>query len=111
MKDTEVIDAAVGHLEPLLHELYVLKRMLTELGGIKTEYDAAKQGAEILRSQEGDLARQVEFAQSKLTEVQTQEVELRKQVAALTAEVEEKQRTLSSYSETIDRITGKAAAA
>jgi peptidoglycan hydrolase CwlO-like protein len=55
------------------------------------------------------LAAQLEATKAELATAQQQEVEKRKEVAALDAEIEQKQRTLTSYSQTIDRITGAAA--
>jgi hypothetical protein len=62
-----------------------------------------------VQAESGRIALELEHAKAQLAEAQKQTVEKRQELAALTAEAAEKERLLTAYSQTIDRITGKAA--
>jgi chromosome segregation ATPase len=108
-KDLELVDKAIADHEPFLKDLYVLRRVLTEVGRLEQAYRNTKSGIEHLQTEFAEVSRAWEHAKAQLAEVQQQEVKTRQRVAELTAEAAKKEQELRAYSQAIDRITGQAA--
>ena len=108
--DLEKVDKAIADHETFQKDLYVLRRMLSEVGNLDQQYRGGKQAIEQVQAEGTRSSAQVEQIRADLAKVQQELVEKRKELASLTAAAAEKQRELSAYSEAIDRIvTGKAA--
>jgi len=108
--DLEIVDKAIADHETFQKDLYVLRRVLGEVGNLDQQYRGLKEGIEHLQEQGRQLNSHNDAARAELAKVQQDVVEGRKEVAALTAQAEEQQRMISSYAEQIDRITGAKAA-
>jgi len=108
--DLEVIDGAISAHEGLGRFLYTTRRILGEIGKLEQHYRGLKEGIAVVEQEGGRINAELEAAKTRLATVQQEEVEKRKVVAELGREVEEKRRELEAYSQSIDRIMGKAAA-
>ena len=109
-KDLETVDQAIASNEALGGFLYRSRYIIGEISKLEQHYRSLKEAIVVVEEQGRRVNAELQAAQSKLTEVQAQEVEVRKRIAAFTAEAAEKEQLLTSYSQTIDRITGKVAA-
>jgi hypothetical protein len=107
--DIAVIDKAISAHQGLGLFLYTTRRILGEIGKLEQHHRGLKQAIEYVQTESGRISSELEHAKAQLAEAQQQEVKTRQRVAELTAEAAEKERLLTSYSQTIDRITGKAA--
>jgi seryl-tRNA synthetase len=107
--DLQLVDRAIADHEVFQKDLYVLRRVLGEIGKLDEQYRGVKQGIEAVQAEGANISRQLEYAKEQLAKVQQEEVEKRKELAALTAEVQEKQRTLEAFTAQIEKITGRAA--
>jgi hypothetical protein len=107
--DLQLVDRAIADHERFQKDLYVLRRVLSEVGNLDQQYRGGKQAIEQVQAEGARTSAQLEQVKAELAAVQQQAVEKRQELAALTADVQEKQRTLEAYSAQIDRITGKAA--
>ena len=108
-ENLETIDSAISYHEVLGGFLYRSRIFLGELSKVEKHYRGLKEAVTVVEEQGRRVNAELEAANTRLAKVQQEEVEVRKRVAALTAEAAEKERTLTAYSQTIDRITGKAA--
>src|SRR5262245_16754809 len=108
-KDLEIVDKVINSHEAFQTQLYVLRRILGEIGKLEELHRGLKQGVEHTQAQSGEQARAFEHAKAQLEAVQREEVEARKRVAELTAEIAAKEKTLNTYTRQIERITGAAA--
>jgi chromosome segregation ATPase len=108
-KDIETIDQAISSHEVLGGFLYRTRYIFGQIGKLEQHYRGLKQAIEVVEAESGRISSELEGAKARLAEAQQQEVKTRQRVAELTAEAAEKERMLTAYSQTIDRITGKAA--
>ena len=108
--DLEKVDKAINDVEPLLKDLYVLRRILGEIGNLDQAVRGGREAIAVVQREGEQVNAQLEGVKAQLAKVQREEVEARQRLATLTAEAAEKARELSAYSEAIDRIAGKAAA-
>ena len=108
--DLEIVDKAIADHETLQKDLYVLRRILGEIGKLDQLYRGLKEGIAVVQAESARAVSELEAAKAELAKVKQQVVETKQELATLTAEAEEKRRELSAYSEAIDRIVGKAAA-
>jgi len=108
-EDLETIDSAISYHEVLGGFLYRSRIFLGELSKVEKHYRGLKEGIAVVEEQGRRINAELEAAKTRLATVQQEEVEVRKRVAALTAEAAEKERLLTAYSQAIDKITGKAA--
>jgi len=108
--DLQIVERAISNHEVFQKDLFVLRQVLREVGNLDQRYRGLKEGIAVVEEQGRRVNAELEAAHTRLAEVQQQEVEVRKRVAALTAQAEEQQRMISSYAEQIDRITGAKAA-
>jgi septal ring factor EnvC (AmiA/AmiB activator) len=107
--DLQLVDRAIADHETFQRDLYVLRRVLSEVGDLDQQYRGGKQAIEAVQAEGANVSRQLEYAKEQLAKVQQELIERRQELAELTAEVQEKQRTLEAYSAQIDKIMGKAA--
>jgi chromosome segregation ATPase len=108
-KDLEAWDSAMSSYEAFGRSLYATRRILSEIGNLEEQYRGMKRGIEVVQAEASRISSELEGAKNRLAEVQQREVETQKRVAALTAEVQEKQRMLEAFTAQIDKITGRAA--
>jgi len=109
-QDLEIANKAISDTEVLMKDLYVLRRVLGEVGNLDHLYGGLKQIVAMVQEEGRRINAELEAAKTRLATVQQEEVEKRKVVAELSREIEEKTRELSAYSTAIDKIMGKAAA-
>jgi chromosome segregation ATPase len=109
-KDLEIVDKAINDHEVFQKDLYVLRRVLSEVGNLDQQYRGLKEAVEAVQSEATRTSAQLEQVRAELATVQVEVVEKRKELATLSAEVAEKERALSAFSASIDRITGARAA-
>ena len=68
--DLEKVDRAISGNEGLLKDLYVLRKMLTEIG--KLDFQSVKRGVEAERGRLDEARQKADAATAKLDEVQKQ---------------------------------------
>jgi chromosome segregation ATPase len=107
--DLQLVDRAIADHETFQKDLYVLRRVLSEVGKLDEQYRGLKQAIEAVQGEGANVARQLEQAKADLATAQREAAEKRQELATLTAEVAGKERTLEAYNAQIERITGKAA--
>ena len=108
--DLQLVERAISNHEVFQKDLFVVRRVLGEVGNLDHRYRGLKEGIAVVEEQGRRVNAELEAARAELAKVQQEVVEGRKELTALTAEVEEQQRMISSYAEQIDRITGAKAA-
>jgi chromosome segregation ATPase len=108
-KDLETIDQAINDHETFQKDLFVLRRVLGEIGKLDQVCRGLKQAIEQVQAEAERTSSGLEQAKAGLAATQRQEVEKRQEVAELDAEIKRKQQTLEHYSKAIERITGVAA--
>jgi septal ring factor EnvC (AmiA/AmiB activator) len=107
--DLQIVDRAIADHETFQKDLYVLRRVLSEVGNLDQQYRGGKQAIEQVQAEGARTSAQLEQVKADLAKVQQELVEKRKELATLTAEVAEKERQFSAFSVQIDKIVGKAA--
>jgi chromosome segregation ATPase len=107
--DLQIVDRAINDHATFQKDLFVLRRVLGEVGDLDARYAGMKQGIEAVQAEGARISSELEHAKAQLAEVQQQTIEKRKELADLTAEAQEKQRTLEAFTAQIDKIVGKAA--
>ena len=107
--DLQIVDRAIADHETFQKDLYVLRRVLSEVGNLDQQYRGTKQSIEQVQAEGARTSAQLEQVRADLATVQKELVEKQKAVAELDREIAEKERMLNAYAESIDRITGRAA--
>jgi septal ring factor EnvC (AmiA/AmiB activator) len=108
-KDLENVDAAIDSHVALGTFLYRSRYILGETSKLEQHYHNTKSSIVVAEQQCAQVNAELEAVKTRLATVQHEEVATRQRLATLTAEVAEKEQMLTRYSQTIDRITGKAA--
>src|SRR5262252_1749578 len=96
--DLEKVDKAINDVEPLLKDLYVLRRILGEIGNLDQAVRGGREAIAVVQREGEQVNAQLEGVKAQLAKVQREEVEARQRLATLTAEAAEKARELSAYS-------------
>jgi chromosome segregation ATPase len=107
--DLQLVDKAIADHETFQKDLYVLRRVLSDVGNLDQQYRSLKEGIAAVQAEGARISSELEAVKTRLATVQREESEKRKVVAELDREIAEKERMLSAFSSEIDRITGKAA--
>jgi chromosome segregation ATPase len=107
--DLQLVDKAINDLEPLMKDLYVLRRVLNEIGNLDQAYRGGKQAIEAVQAEGERTGAQLEQIKADLAKAQHELGEKQKAVADLDREIAGKERQLNAFSAQIDKIVGKAA--
>jgi septal ring factor EnvC (AmiA/AmiB activator) len=108
-RDLEIVDKAINDHETFQKDLFVLRRVLSEVGNLDQQYRGTKQSIEQVQAEGARTSAQLEQVRADLATVQKELVEKQKAVAELDREIAGKERQLNAFSAQIDKITGRAA--
>ena len=87
--DLQLVDRAIADHATFQKDLFVLRRVLSEIGDLDAKYAGMKQGIEAVQAEGGRTNAQLEQVRADFAKDQQELVERRKELAALTAEVQE----------------------
>jgi hypothetical protein len=107
--DLENVERAIGGNEAFLKDLYVLRKILGEIG--KLDYQGIKRGVEAEQVRLDEVRKQANSAQSSLDDVLRQIAEKRLELAAVEAEIAERTTVSNQINEGIIGLRSMLAAA
>jgi hypothetical protein len=91
-EDLENVDRAISGVEGLQRHLFVLRKMLTEIG--KLDYQNVRRGVEAEQSRLGEARTKANAAQADLDKLLGEIADKRRELASVEAEI--KERTVAS---------------
>jgi chromosome segregation ATPase len=86
--DLEKVDRAIGGNEGLLKDLYVLRKMLGEIG--RLDFQGVKRGTEAERARLDEVRKQADAATAKLEEVKKQIADKERELREVEKTIEER---------------------
>jgi chromosome segregation ATPase len=107
--DLQVVDRAIADHETFQKDLYVLRRMLSEVGNLDQAYRGGRQAIEAVQAEGANASHQFEQVKADLAKVQQEVGAKRQELAELDREIAGKERQLNAFTAQIDKITGRAA--
>jgi hypothetical protein len=107
--DLALVDKAINSHETFQRDLYVVRRILGEIGKLDQHYRGLKEAIAAVEREGALTNSHLEQTRADLAKVQAQEVEKREVVAALDREIKQKEQMIDAYARQIERITGAAA--
>jgi chromosome segregation ATPase len=103
-KDLEIIDKAIADHEVFQKDLFVLRRILGEIGKLDTAIAQTRRGLQTTEKSRDELNAQVEVARAELATVQKQQQGVRNEIATLDSQIKAKQIEFNQLCDAVDRI-------
>jgi predicted nuclease with TOPRIM domain len=104
MTDSEILDQSIANMEALQRHLYTFRKMVKELGDLRTQYQQTKDGLANAEKYRDDLHAQAEAAKAELAKAQQQRQETVNEIAALNSQIAAKRTEVQSLDNAREQI-------